>query len=164
MDKVDKTEEKIAGRAILYRNPEGNVEELLAYVEHLEEQRDKAWAEVREWNKDSEIQHAKEQERAAYLKLSKGFAPDDDQWEKINEWETKHTEKYHKEPDVGYLTKKRLNGPNYSYQFEYSPIGTLGAVVCTVCERKALKRCLGNEAVYEELMKKYDANFMFGEV
>ncbi|WP_292145880.1 hypothetical protein [Butyrivibrio sp.] len=32
------------------------------------------------------------------------------------------------------------------------------------CERKALKRCLGNEAVYEELMKKYDANFMFGEV
>lgn len=40
----------------------------------------------------------------------------------------------------------------------------LGAVVCTVCERKALKRCLGNEAVYEELMKKYDANFMFGEV
>jgi hypothetical protein len=27
-----------------------------------------------------------------------------------------------------------------------------------------LKRCLGNEAVYEELMKKYDANFMFGEV
>lgn len=99
-----------------------------------------------------------------YLKLSKGFAPDDDQWEKINEWEKKHTEKYHKEPDVGYLTKKRLNGPNYSYQFEYLPIGTLGAVVCTVCERKALKRCLGNEAVYEELMKKYDANFMFGEV
>ena len=32
MDKVDKTEEKIAGRAILYRNPEGNVEELLTYV------------------------------------------------------------------------------------------------------------------------------------
>ena len=51
------------------------------------------------------------------------------------------------------------NNKNYSYQFEYSPIGTLGAVVCTVCERKALKRCLGNEVVYEELMKKYDANF-----
>ncbi len=164
MSKKDVIETKKIGRAIMYRNPEGEVEELLAYIEHIEKQRDEAWEKVREWNKESEIQHAKENERAAYLQLSKGFSPDDDQWIKINEWERKHTEKYHKKPKVEYLTKKMLNGPHYSYRFEYSPIGTLGDVVCTVCEHKALKRCLGNEMIYGKLLDKYDARFMFGEV
>ncbi|MBP3781785.1 MAG: hypothetical protein J6I68_00900 [Butyrivibrio sp.] len=151
-------------RAIMYRNLEGDVEDLLSYVEHIEKQREEAWERVREWNKDSEIQQAEDKVKAAYKKLSRGFAPDDDQWEQIEKWEKKHAEKYHKPPKTKEITKKLLNGPNYSYQFEYSPIGTLGSVVCTVCAEKAMRNSLDSMSRYNELMERYNAHFSFGEV
>ncbi len=75
-----------------------------------------------------------------------------------------HTGKYHKAPKTEEITKMRPNGPNYSYRFEYSQLGTLGEVVCTVCEAKAIKKSLGSMSRYDELMKKYNASFLFGEV
>ncbi len=157
-------ETKKAVRAIMYRRLDGQIEELQAYVEHLEEQRDEALLKVREWNKDAEIQQAEEKVKTAYRQLSKGFAPDDEQWNKIHEWEERHTKKHHKSPKVDYPTKKRLNGPNFDYRFEYTHLGTLGEVVCTVCERKAMRNSLGNETKFEELREKYGAGFLFGEV
>ncbi len=38
MGKIDKIGTKKTGKAIMYRNPEGDVEELLAYIEHLEKE------------------------------------------------------------------------------------------------------------------------------
>jgi hypothetical protein len=157
-------ETKKPSRAIMYRNLEGDVEELLSYVEHLEKQRDEAREIVREWNKDSEIQQAEDKAKEAYKILSKGFAPDDDQWEQIEKWEKMHTGKYHKAPKTEEITKMRPNSPNYSYRFEYSQLGTLGEVVCTVCEAKAMRKSLGSMSRYDELMKKYNASFLFGEV
>lgn len=164
MSKENDNNAKKAVRTIMYRNLEGNIEELLSYVERIEKQRDEAQQRVREWNKDSEIQRAEGKVQAAYEQLSKGFAPTDNQWEQIDKWEKKHAEKHHKAPKTEYLTKMPPNCPNYSYRFEYSPLGTLGDVVCTVCAAKAMKNSLGNISRYEELLKMYDARFLFGEV
>ena len=156
--------EKEAIRAIMYRKLDGQIEELQAYVKHLEEQRDEALLKVREWNKDAEIQQAEEKVKAAHRQLSKGFAPDDEQWKKIHEWEERHTKKHHKAPKGDYPTKKGLNGLNFEYRFGDTSLGKLGEVVCMACERKAMRNSLGNETKIEELMKKYDAGFFFGEV
>lgn len=158
-DKVKK-----AVRAIMYRNLEGDVEDLLSYVERIEKQRDDARERVREWNKDSEIQQAEDRVKEAYKQLSKGFAPDDNQWKQIEEWEKKHTEKYHKYPKVEGFTKWHFNSSHFSYQFAHTQLGTLGEVVCTVCADKAIRNSLGSMSKYHELMKKYEASFYFGEV
>ena len=96
--------------------------------------------------------------------MNKGFTPDDEQWKKIHEWEEKHTLKNHQRPRIDIRAQKRSIGPDYCYQFEYSPVGTLGTVICTECQLKAMRNSLGNEKIYKELCERYDAEFFFGEV
>ncbi len=151
-------------RTLMLRTLDEQIEELRSYVKQLEDERDEAVARVREWNKDAEIQQAEEKIKAAYHQLHNGFAPSDEQWEDIRKWEENHTAKYHKLPQADHPTKKRCNGPSFEYRFEHSPVGTLGEVVCTECESKAMKRSFGNVKRFRNLRKKNDSFFLFGEV
>ena len=42
-------------RRLLYKNVEGKAEDLLEYVQKLEQERDEALTKVKEWNKDAEM-------------------------------------------------------------------------------------------------------------
>ena len=149
---------------ILFGSPEGMVKDLLEYVTDLEEERDRALAQIREWNKDAEIQKAQEHEKEAYQILSRGFAPDEKQWEKIHAWEKEHTRQYHKMPKLEYPTKRIPNAPDYEYRFSPTHIGTLGEVICTVCYKKAITESKGDTSLLNEIVNQRGISYSFGEV
>lgn len=151
-------------QAIMFRGIDGEIEELLSYVKSLEQQRDEAYRKVHEWNKDAEIQQARDTARKACRRLARGFAPDTAQWKKIHIWGERHAKAHHKQPKAKHPTKKIPNAPNYQYRFEPSPTGTIGSVTCKACERKALRNSHGNGRKFSKLCKKYDVTFFIGEV
>ena len=155
---------KNAVRAVMYRKLNGQVEDLLSYVESLEIERDNAVRQVREWNKDEEISKAEAKTKEAYRQLSKGFAPSDEQWEQIRNWEKKHTDDRHKTPKPVTPKKMTPDALFYEYRFSYSHIGTLGSVVCNSCERKAIEESKGDQAACRELLDRYGACFFIGEI
>ncbi len=149
--------------SLLYKTVGDQIVDLLSHIEQLEKERDEAHDKMMQWNQDAEIQAAQQKEKEAYSRLTKGFAPDDMQWSRIDKWEKKHTSKHHQYARNHIHTKKG-QGPCFRYSFEGSPIGNLGSVVCVDCERKALKKSLGNEKVFRRLCERYDAIFFIGEV
>ena len=153
-------------RRLLYKNVEGKVEDLLEYVQKLERERDEALTKVKEWNKDAEIQAAEQKTKELYKKLSQGFNPDDKQWKKIEKWEDRHIKKYHRPSMFNKIVPMKCdpNMPDFEYGFSYTPLGPIGSVTCRKCQKKMLKRSLGNPIIYDELCKKYNVDFFFGEV
>ena len=124
---------------IFYKHAEGMVTDLLEYVKKLEDERNEALERVRNWNKDAEIQREIKEKDSANERLSKGFNPSNEQWEKINKWEEEHINKYHKSPRINYPMKMIPNSANFEYSFVFTQLGTLGSVTCTVCRDKKNK-------------------------
>ena len=149
---------------ILFGTPEGKVRDLLEYVAALEDERDKALAQVRVWNQNTEIRKTKERDKETCRMYPGGFEPNDKQWEKIHAWEEKHTRQYHKTPKIDHPTKRIPNAPDFEYCFTHTHVGTLGRVVCKVCYKKAIALSLGNTALLEKIVDRKGIVYYFGEV
>lgn len=109
-----------------------NVNKLKDYIAKLKEQRDKAWKELREYNKDVEIQ--KLQEKINQLKNKKfegfNFNISKEELAKINEWKEKHVEEKH---DGSYYAG--AIGGMFTYQFIPTSIGDIGEIICSCGEK-----------------------------
>ena len=104
---------------LLYKDVNGQVNDLLEYVEELEKERDEALEKVPLWNESDEVKKAKDNERAAYAQLADGFAPDKEQWEKIKAWQKQHSEKYHQPPKDYRSTGSRKKMPTWMPYYRY---------------------------------------------
>ena len=120
------------GRLISIDDVFKNVNKLKDYIVTLKNQRDRALKELKEYNKDVEIQ--KLQDEIDELKNRKNknlcFVITDDEQEDINNWIEEHTNEVHK----GYLYAGAIGG-NFSYQFVPTSLGDIGEIKCSCGEK-----------------------------
>ena len=109
-----------------------NVNKLKDYIAKLKEQRDKAWKELREYNKDVEIQKLQEEIKELKNRKFEGFNFNitKEELAKINEWKEKHVEEKH---DGSYYAG--AIGGMFTYQFIPTSIGDIGEVICSCGEK-----------------------------
>ena len=109
-----------------------NVNKLKDYIARLKEQRDKAWKELKEYNKDVEIQ--KLQDEIKELKTSKNktlaFVLTEDEQEDVKNWIEDHINEVHR----GYHYTGTIGG-NFSYRFIPTSIGDIGEIICDCGEK-----------------------------
>ena len=136
-----------------------------AVVEKYEEERNEAIEKMKNWNKDEEIQRLQKIINSLEENLSRGFCPDEQEWENIKKWQESHKKRMHPVSER-YETAFKSNpfAPSYHYDFVYSEVGRLGSVVCRTCQRKAIVESEGDIAQLKKLIKDYDAEYYFGEV
>lgn len=117
---------------------EGICGELIEYVEQAEADRDIARKQVEKWNRNDEIQEAEREKLEAFRQLRMGFNPSEDQWDEIKAWQKKHDREFHPRPedDICFQTKRNPFAGEYEYRFSHTPVGTIGSVVCTECEKR----------------------------
>ena len=160
-------------RKLLYSDIEGNVMDIMAYIRQLEKERDDALRQVEEWNEDDAVFEARRAQEEAedwanevMHRVNEGFFPSEVKWKRIRSWEAIHASTWHPMPDTQEMTKYTPNAPEYRYEFkELSPLdGKCGCVTCLTCARKAMRRSLGIEWLYERFCEKYDVRCDFGEI
>ena len=120
------------GRLISIDDVFKNVNKLKDYIVTLKNQRDRAWEELKEYNKDVEIQ--KLQNEIDELKNRKfegfNFNISKEELAKINEWKEKHVEEKH---DGSYYAG--AIGGMFTYQFIPTSIGDIGEIICSCGEK-----------------------------
>lgn len=159
-------------RKLLYGDLEGNVRDIMMYIRQLEKERDDALRQVEEWNEDDAVFEAKRAQEEAedwadkcMSVMHEGFAPQPSQWIDIRSWEENHEREHHPMPESDNVVKYIPNAPEYRYEFMHlSPLdGKCGCVTCMTCARKAFRRSLGIEWLYDMLCEKYDARHKIEE-
>ncbi|MBP3196975.1 MAG: hypothetical protein J6N21_08210 [Butyrivibrio sp.] len=152
-------------RKLLYSDFEGNVKDLLAYVHQLEMERDDALEKVHKWNSEDEVFNAYVERLEMVSRVNAGFAPTEEQWDKVRSWENYHSDEMHSMPEIKEKRKYIPGMPEYRYEFVENHLGDkVGTVTCLTCARKAMRRSLGNKWLYESLCKKYDAEYCIGDI
>lgn len=120
------------GRLLSIDDVFNNVNKLKDFILRLKNQRDRAWKELKEYNKDVEIQ--KLQDEIDELKNRKNkemaFVITPEEQEMINDWIEEHTNEVHK----GYLYTGPIGG-SFTYKFIPTSIGDIGEVVCSCGEK-----------------------------
>lgn len=109
-----------------------NVNKLKDYILRLKDQRDRAWKELKEYNKDEEIQKLQEKIKELNHELSggSGFFISKDEREEINKWIAEHVkEKHNGSHYAGAI------GGRYSYRFVPTSIGDIGEIICSCGEK-----------------------------
>lgn len=109
-----------------------NVNKLKDFILTLKGQRDRAWKELKEYNKDVEIQ--KLQEEIKELKTLKNknlcFVITDDEQEDINNWIEVHIQNKHN----GNRYAGAIGG-RFTYQFIPTSLGDIGEIICSCGEK-----------------------------
>jgi hypothetical protein len=100
------------------------------YIKECEDQRDTAIQQMKEWNKDSEIQKLKEELENARRDLRSGFLITKEEDKEIKNWLIKHTEEKHN----GVFYEGAIGG-RYTYHFTPTSIGDIGEIVCNCGEK-----------------------------
>ncbi len=133
-------------------------------IAQLEQQRDAAVNQMREWNKDAEIQNREETITELRKQGTDGFCPSTEQWKQIREWEKRHSDNRHNTSENNQPQKMIPGAAHFIYSFSHTPIGTIGSVECEVCRNTAFERSGGNYLYYQRLCKELDVDFFIGEV
>ena len=133
-------------------------------IAQLEQQRDAAVNQMREWNKDAEIQSREETITELRKQGTDGFCPSTEQWKQIREWEKRHSDNRHNTSENNQPQKMIPGAADFIYSFSHTPIGTIGSVECEVCRNTAFERSGGNYLYYRRLCKELDVVFFIGEV
>ena len=120
------------GRLISIDDVFKNVNKLKDYIVTLKNQRDKAWKELKEYNKDVEIQKLQNEVKELKNRKFEGFNFNisKEKLAKINEWKEKHVEEKH---DGSYYAG--TIGGMFTYTFTLTSIGDIGEVVCSCGEK-----------------------------
>lgn len=142
------------------------IEELQECISGIKAERDDALQKLENYSKDHEIRKIQKEFDDYVQKRRVGFCPSEEQWKKIKAWEKTHEDTFHKASAKGFPYAMKYNpyAADYVYQFNETHLGTMGTVICQKCQRKAYERSLGQEKIYDKLMKSYDANYIIGEV
>ena len=109
-----------------------SVNTLKNYIIQLKDQRDRAWEELRNYDKDEEIQKLQKEINQLKNKQWEGFNFNISKEEltKINKWKEKHVEEKH---DGSYYAG--AIGGMFTYQFTPTSIGDIGEVICSCGEK-----------------------------
>ena len=109
-----------------------NVNKLKDFILRLKNQRDRAWEELKEHNKDVEIQKLQKEINQLKNKKPEGFNFNISKEElaKINEWKEKHVEEKHN----GSYYAGAIGGM-FTYQFIPTSIGDIGEIKCSCGEK-----------------------------
>ena len=109
-----------------------NVNKLKDFILRLKNQRDRAWEELKEYNKDEEIQKLQKEINQLKNKKAEGFNFNISKEElvKINKWKEKHVEEKH---DGSYYAG--AIGGMFTYQFIPTSIGDIGEIKCSCGEK-----------------------------
>lgn len=109
-----------------------NVNKLKDFILRLKNQRDRAWEELKEYNKDEEIQKLQKEINQLKNKKAEGFNFNISKEElvKINKWKEKHVEDKH---DGSYYAG--AIGGMFTYQFVPTSIGDIGEIICSCGEK-----------------------------
>lgn len=120
------------GRLISIDDVFKNVNKLKDYIVTLKNQRDRAWKELKEYNKDEEIQKLQKEINQLKNKKAEGFNFNISKEElvKINKWKEKHVEEKH---DGSYYAG--AIGGMFTYQFIPTSIGDIGEIKCSCGEK-----------------------------
>ena len=145
------------------------LEEINYHIDHLVERVEKLEKENEElkseYYKDEVIQKLKKDNERLQNDYFRGFPITQEEKDKIYEWEEQHWANQHNAPDLeSRLRKQGAIGGTFAYEFVPTSIGTYGAVYCQSCKNKAYMNCGNNTDRFRELMKEYDAEFVFQEL
>lgn len=109
-----------------------NVNQIKDYIVTLKDQRDRAWTELKEYNKDTEIQKLQNEIDEFKNRKRKGmaFVISPEEQELISEWKENHVkEKHNGSHYAGAI------GGRYSYRFVPTSIGDIGEIICSCGEK-----------------------------
>ena len=109
-----------------------SVNTLKEYILQLKDQRDRAWAELKEYNKDERIQKFQNEIDELKNRKRKGmaFVITPEEQAMINEWKENHVkEKHNGDHYAGAI------GGRYSYSFVPTSIGDIGEIICDCGEK-----------------------------
>ena len=106
------------------------LDEVYEYVANVEDVADAALAQVRDWNKDTEIQKLQEELQELKSKIHNDFTLTQDECDKVRVWKSRHKEAKHKNQKYSY----------WSYSFTPTELGTIGCCVCGSCHENFMFR------------------------
>jgi hypothetical protein len=115
--------------------------------------------------KDKELKSLEEKARNAQDDLYRGFGISKEEDEKIHNWIDRHwAEQHNAFNSTDKLKKGGAIGGTFSYEFLPTSIGTVGICRCNGCQKLAFVRCGGDYQKYQDLIKQYDAEFIFQNI
>lgn len=138
------------------------VEGVFVYAENLEKENE----ELKDlhWENDM-LKKMKADRDLMEADYYRGFPITEKEAESIKKWEDKHWTEQHAAPNLETRLKKQgAIGGSYHYEFTPTSIGTIGAICCTSCQNKARQNAGDNRERYRELLKEYDAEFVFQNI
>lgn len=139
-----------------------------ARVQHAEDSAKRAQEELAEMKKETwkdeqlkSMQNSLNQAREDYYR---GFPISESEKEAIYKWQNQHYNNRHNAHDI----KSRIAmggaiGGTFLYEFVPTSIGTTGACYCGSCRKKAQLQA-PDETTYRNLLKEYDAYFVFQDL
>ena len=101
--------------------------------------------------KDKELANLKAQNDELWETLRHSYIVEEDEYNKICDWQRKHDEIEHKE--MG--NHRGAVGGGYSYVFYPTSIGTLWHCECDICKRKAMDAAYASGTFDQKIYKKY---------
>lgn len=114
--------------------------------------------------KDKELAELKAQNDKLWETLRHSYIVEEDEYNKICEWQKKHDEIEHKE--MG--NHRGAVGGGYSYVFYPTSIGTFWHCECDICKRKAMDAAYAsgtyNGEVYKKYMEEHNGQINFDDV
>ena len=160
---------------------EKTIEDYLLNIKELSKSKDNQIQKLKAENaqlkdknyKDNELDSMKKQVESAKIDMEimkkdmyRGFPITAKEKEAIHNWSKNHDKKEHKNPR-GY---HGAIGGGFDYVFAPTSIGTVGACVCKICERRAYAAAFSDPKIgynrdkYREYMKKHNGEFIFQDI
>ena len=106
------------------------LDEIYDYVARTEETANKAWATVRDWNKDSEIQKLQQELRELRSKIYDDFTLTKEEHIEIIAWQTEHKKAKHGDKHYDH----------WSFEFTPTGLGLIGCCRCNACKEEFMFR------------------------
>lgn len=106
------------------------LDEIYEYIARIEDVADAALAQVRDWNRDTEIQKLQEEIQTLKSKIHSDFTLTQDEHDNIRSWQSTHREAKHKNKKYSY----------WSYTFTPTGLGLVGCCKCNECNEEFMFR------------------------
>lgn len=114
---------------MLYFDAKKSLKKIEKYIDQIEEEKDLAYKEMKEWNKDKEIQKLKNEIKKLKEERVYSFSITFEEKAAIKEWINKHAKEKHGGDDYAGTI-----GGRYTYEFTPTSIGDVGVIKCNCGE------------------------------
>lgn len=105
-------------------------------INELEREKENAFAQLREFNKDAELEKLRKELKECRKETSRGFSISEEEQKDIDNWKRKHeAEKHGLKTDEDRLKAAGTIGGRYTYHFHPTSIGDIGIIECSCGEK-----------------------------